>query len=182
MLVRQARIRSNVRGLRLMNGDCTKPIAFSLGIMAYNEEVNIGRLLASAVSQTFSTVILTEIIVVASGCADNTEGVVRSWAERDSRIRLLTQAKREGKASAVNQFLAEAKEKILVLCSADLLPEGDAIEQVVAPFLDPAVGMTTSRPVPLDDPESFMGLCGTSVMGFASPNKLAWLQGRRTDR
>jgi cellulose synthase/poly-beta-1,6-N-acetylglucosamine synthase-like glycosyltransferase len=149
-----------------MNGDCTKPIAFSLGIMAYNEEVNIGRLLASAVSQTFSTVILTEIIVVASGCADNTEGVVRSWAERDSRIRLLTQAKREGKASAVNQFLAEAKEKILVLCSADLLPEGDAIEQVVAPFLDPAVGMTTSRPVPLDDPESFMGFAAHLLWGL----------------
>src|SRR6266478_2143544 len=130
MLVRQARIRSNVRGLRLMNGDCTKPIAFSLGIMAYNEEVNIGRLLASAVSQTFSTVILTEIIVVASGCADNTEGVVRSWAERDSRIRLLTQAKREGKASAVNQFLAEAKEKISCFAAPICCPKGTRLSRL----------------------------------------------------
>src|SRR5205807_9192825 len=98
-----------------------KPIACSMGIMAHNEECNIGRLLNAAISQRTATVILTEIIVVASGCTDNTEGVVRQWAERDSRIRLFRQARRQGKASAVNQFLLEARENVLVLCCADLL-------------------------------------------------------------
>ncbi len=75
----------------------------------------------------------------------------------DPRIRLLVQEKRTGKASAINEYLPQAREKILVLCSADLLPEADAIEELVAPLVDPEVGMTSSRPVPVNDPGRFMG-------------------------
>jgi len=140
-----------------MNAKDPNTIACSMGIMAHNEERNIGQVLQRAISQRTATVTLTEIIVVASGCTDNTEAVVRRWAERDSRIRLLRQVRRQGKASAINQFLLEAREKVLVLCSADLVPEPDTIEQVVAPFADPNIGMTTCRPVPLNDPRTFMG-------------------------
>ncbi len=133
------------------------PITCSLGIMAHNEEANIGRLLEAVFSQRMKNVTVTEIVVVASGCTDNTEAIVCDWAKRDRRIRLLVQEKRTGKASAINEYLPQAREKILVLCSADLLPEADAIEQLVAPLIDPEVGMTSSRPVPVNDPERFMG-------------------------
>ena len=129
----------------------------SVGVMAHNEEANIGRLLRALISQRTSEVVLSEIVVVASGCSDNTESIVREWSARDGRIRLLVQAKREGKASAVNLFLSQASEKIAVLCSADLLPTPDAFEQVLAPFRDPEIGLTTARPVPVNDPGSFMG-------------------------
>lgn len=46
----------------------------SVGIMAYNEEANIGRLLGSVLGQRFTHGYLKEIIVVASGCTDRTEG------------------------------------------------------------------------------------------------------------
>jgi len=108
-------------------------------------------------SQRMKNVTVTEIVVVASGCTDNTEAIVCDWAKRDPRIRLLVQEKRTGKASAINEYLPQAREKILVLCSADLLPEADAIEQLVAPLVDPEVGMTSSRPVPVNDPGRFMG-------------------------
>ncbi len=133
------------------------PITCSLGIMAHNEEANIGRLLEAVFSQRMKNVTVTEIVVVASGCTDNTEAIVCDWAKRDPRIRLLVQEKRTGKASAINEYLPQAREKILVLCSADLLPEADAIEQLVAPLVDPEVGMTSSRPVPVNDPGRFMG-------------------------
>jgi biofilm PGA synthesis N-glycosyltransferase PgaC len=132
-------------------------IACSIGIMAYNEEANIGRILEALVSQRTAKVTLSEIVVVASGCTDRTGSIVQEWARRDGRIRLFVQPKRKGKASAINQFLPQAQEKIVVLCSADLLPEADAIEQLVAPFADPAVGLTTGRPVPVNDPGTFMG-------------------------
>jgi len=132
-------------------------IACSMGIMAYNEEANIGRLLQAVISQRTAKVTLTEIVVVASGCTDRTESIVQDWATWDQRIRLVVQPQREGKASAINQFLPQAREKIVVLCSADLLPEADAIEELVAPFADPAVGMTAGRPVPVNDPGTFMG-------------------------
>ena len=67
------------------------------------------------------------------------------------------QQQREGKASAVNQFLSQAREKIVVMCSGDLLLAPDTIEQLVAPFADPEVGMTNGRPVPVNDPHRFMG-------------------------
>jgi cellulose synthase/poly-beta-1,6-N-acetylglucosamine synthase-like glycosyltransferase len=128
-----------------------------MGIMAFNEEANIGRMLEAVASQRMAKVTLTEIVVVASGCTDGTEAIVQDWARRDPRIRLISKPRREGKASAINQFLPAAREKVVVVCSADLLPESDALEALLAPFADPAVGMTTGRPVPLNDPGTFMG-------------------------
>jgi cellulose synthase/poly-beta-1,6-N-acetylglucosamine synthase-like glycosyltransferase len=132
-------------------------IACSIGIMAYNEEANIGRTLEAVVSQRTAKVTPTEIVVVASGCTDRTESIVQDWARRDQRIRLMVQPRREGKSSAINQFLPQAREKIVVLCGADLLPQVDALEELVAPFADPAVGVTAGRPVPVNDPGTFMG-------------------------
>ena len=48
----------------------------SIGIMAYNEEANIGRLLSSLLDQNLTQANLTEIFVVASGCTDRTEKIV----------------------------------------------------------------------------------------------------------
>jgi len=125
--------------------------------MAHNEGANIGRLLQAIVAQRTSAVTLLEIIVVASGCTDNTEAIVNSWSGLDNRIRLVVQPRREGKASAVNCFLAQAREDILMVCSADLLPAEDTIEQLITPFTDPEVAMTSCRPVPVNDPNCFMG-------------------------
>lgn len=141
-------------------------ISCSMGIMAHNEEANIGRLLEALVTQRLRTVILSEIVVVASGCTDNTEAIVLDWARRDSRIHLIVQEKRSGKASAINEYLPQACERIIVLCSADLLPEADALERLVAPFADSEVGMATSHPVPVNDSGRFMGFAAHMLWGL----------------
>ena len=129
----------------------------SIGIMAHNEAANIGRLLELIRAQRTATVSIAEIVVVASGCTDETESIVCGQTRRDPRIRIVVQTHREGKASAINEFLRQTQEKIVVLCSADLLPAPDAIEQLVAPFKDPELGITCARPVPVNDPGTFMG-------------------------
>jgi cellulose synthase/poly-beta-1,6-N-acetylglucosamine synthase-like glycosyltransferase len=134
-----------------------EPVCCSLGIMAYNEEANIGRLLARVRTSKLERVAINEIIVVASGCTDRTENVVRVAAAIDPRICLISQPTREGKASAMNLFIEHARGDVLALSSADLLPAEDTLERLVAPFVDPRIGLTASRPVPVNDPSTFMG-------------------------
>lgn len=132
-------------------------IPISLGITAHNEEDNIGRLLQRIMEQRLTTVELREIIVVSSGSTDRTNEIVRDYAKLDPRIHLLIQEQREGKASTINLFMSEALSPILVLCSADLLPEVESLEKLVRPFRDPEMGMTAAHPVPVNNPDTFMG-------------------------
>jgi len=133
------------------------PIRCSVGITAHNEEANIGQLLEALRHQRLRAVEITEILVVASGCGDRTEAIVREHMAGDARVRLIVQERREGKTSAVNLFLANAREKICVLESGDTLPSEDAIENMVHMFADPAVGMTGAQKVPVNAPQHIVG-------------------------
>lgn len=132
-------------------------VPITIGITAHNEEANIGQLLQCLFDQELQIVEPREIIVVSSGSTDRTEEIVRDYMRLDPRVRLLVQEKREGKASAINLFLKQMTERVLVLCSADLQPQLDAIEKLASPFADPEMGMTSCRPVPVNDPNTFMG-------------------------
>ena len=129
----------------------------SIGIMAYNEEWGIQRLLEALLRQELVHARIKEIIVVASGCTDRTEAVVRDFMNQDTRIRLITQAQRRGKASAINLFLSIASGDICVLESADTIPERTSIDSLVAPFAFPEIGMTGGRPIPINSTDTFMG-------------------------
>ena len=128
-------------------------IRCSVGIIAHNEERNIGSLLQTMLNQELRTVEICEIIVVASGCTDETIPIVHKYQQRDSRIKLLVQPCREGKTSAINLFLQEAKEDICVQESADTLPREDAVEHLVRMFADPTIGMTGAHKMPVDTPD-----------------------------
>ena len=132
-------------------------IRCSVAITAYNEEANINQILEAMVNQRLFSVEITEIIVVASGCTDRTVEMVQEWMEKCPRIKLIVQEKREGKTSAVNLFLKEAKEKICVLESGDTLPDLDSVENMVSMFSDPAVGMTGAQKVPVNVPDHVVG-------------------------
>jgi cellulose synthase/poly-beta-1,6-N-acetylglucosamine synthase-like glycosyltransferase len=125
--------------------------------MAHNEENNIGQLLQNLLDQELQTVELRSLVVVSSGSTDRTESIVQDFAQQDDRVQLLVQNTREGKASAINLFLNQVEEEVLVLSSADLQLEPDTLEKLAAPFKDPEIGMTASRPVPVNDPNEFMG-------------------------
>jgi biofilm PGA synthesis N-glycosyltransferase PgaC len=132
----------------------------SIGIMAYNEEANIGKLLQALLRQKLTCCRLHEIVVVASGCTDRTVMIAREYAERESKVKVLVQERREGKASAINVFLQHAHEAdVIVLESADTLPaNGSTIDCLVRPLVEqPEVGMTGAQPAPVDNREHFLG-------------------------
>ncbi|MBI4845911.1 MAG: glycosyltransferase [Candidatus Omnitrophica bacterium] len=135
----------------------------SLGIMAYNESGNIGRLLEAVLKQEIFCAKLTEIIVVSSGSTDATDNIVRSFMQKDKRISLIVQAQRMGKASAINEFLGKAKGEIIVLESADTLPAKGTLEKLVAVFNDPQVGMAGAHPVPVNPDNTFLGFAAKFI-------------------
>ena len=132
-------------------------IRCSVGITAHNEEANIGRLLHAMLDQHLDEAEINEIIVVASGCTDNTCDIVRGLEAQEPRIKLLVQDEREGKVSAVNLFLQHAQEDICVLESGDTLPGEETVENLVKMFRDPQVGMAGAHKVPVNVPDQVVG-------------------------
>lgn len=129
----------------------------SIGIMAYNEATNIADAIASILQQRVPSCTVAEVIVVASGCTDATVPIVSAIAARDRRVRLVTQEHREGKASAINCFLAMARSPIAVLASADVRVKDGALDALLRNFCDPTVGMVGGRPVPVNNECSLLG-------------------------
>jgi len=125
--------------------------------MAYNEEANIAHTLQAILEQQGPSMCIEEVIVVASGCTDRTVPIVAEIASQEPRVRLCVQKKREGKASAINLFLKLATSQFAILIGADVIPEVGAVESLCKPFKDPMIGMVGGRPVPVNDPATFMG-------------------------
>lgn len=134
-----------------------KKLNVSIGIPAYNEEKNIGHLLNALLKQKTNKACIYEIIVIASGCTDETEKIVLNLQRTDRRIQLISEPVRTGKASAINLFLKKAKNKICVIVSADIIPETTTIEQLCKPFFNKNIGMTCGRPKPTNSLNSFIG-------------------------
>ena len=133
-------------------------IRCSVCITAYNEESNIGKILDAMVNQHLHEVAITEIIVVASACTDNTVPIIKEAMRKEPRIKLIEQEKRLGKTAAVNAFLQVAQEDICVLESGDTLPHEAAVEHMVRMFRDPKVGMTGAHKVPVNTPDHLASL------------------------
>ena len=88
-------------------------ISVSIGIPAYNEEKNIGRLLTAILNQKTYYVNIDEVVVISSGSTDRTNIIVDDFVRKDSRIVLIKQRRREGKASAINEFLKVTRNEVL---------------------------------------------------------------------
>jgi biofilm PGA synthesis N-glycosyltransferase PgaC len=143
----------------------------SIGITAYNEEGNIARLLNALLKQKTSEIGINEIIVISSGSTDRTNTIVEGFLQNNSQIRLIKQTRREGKASAINEFIKVANNEILVLESADTIPDSKTIETLCLPFENPIIGMTGAHPVPTNDSNNLMGY--TSHLLWSLHNRIA---------
>lgn len=130
----------------------------TVGICAYNEEQAIAKSIESIFGQTLKEVSVREIIVVASGCTDNTVPIVKELMAEHPSITLIVQEKREGKNSAINAYLDRKSTEIAVMLNADnVFATDDSLEQLVLPFKDPEIGITGGRPMPVNSPQDKIG-------------------------
>jgi len=132
----------------------------SVLVPAHNEAANIRNLLESLLNQRTEFARILEIVVVASGCTDDTAGIARLVAEANPGIRVHVQERRAGKVAAINEYLKmhDKSAELIVSCSADLFVASDVVEKIAVCLRDnPNVGMVGAHPVPDNDKSKLMG-------------------------
>jgi cellulose synthase/poly-beta-1,6-N-acetylglucosamine synthase-like glycosyltransferase len=130
--------------------------------MVYNEEKNITNLLKSLYTQELKDVAIDRIVVVSSGSTDRTDELVSDCQKKCDRVCLITQDKRLGKPSAINEFLKKSDKEVVVVSSGDIIFDNKAIEHLIIPFRDKTVGMTSVFPVPVNRNNGLMGFVAST--------------------
>ena len=132
----------------------------SIVVPAHNEAANIRRLLTALLEQETRVARIVEIVVVASGCTDDTAEVAREFGRGRPGLHVHVQERREGKVAAINAYLKmrDPRAEVTVICSADLDLARDVVDKMVCALKDqPEVGMVGGRPVPDNDPGKLVG-------------------------
>jgi glycosyltransferase involved in cell wall biosynthesis len=132
----------------------------SIVVPAHNEAANIRRVLTALLEQKTSFARILEIVVVASGCTDDTANVARDVGRGRPGMHVHVQERREGKVAAINMYMRrrDPRAEAIVLCSADLDVKPDVVEKMVCFLRDhPGVGMVGARPVPNNDGSRLVG-------------------------
>ncbi len=122
-------------------------------IATHNDGANIAILLERLLAEPG----VGELVVIASGCDDDTVPIVSEVAAGDPRVALYVEAERSGKASAVNFGVTCMSLPFIVLVSGDVLPEPGAIGLVVEALGRPGVGLAGGRPVPVNPEDTPIG-------------------------
>jgi biofilm PGA synthesis N-glycosyltransferase PgaC len=122
----------------------------AVGMMVHNEEATVEKCLRAILQERDGQSAVSSVVVITSGCTDASEDIVRSLAAVDSRVRLIIQGRREGKAAAINLFLSETTEPICALVGGDTLLGPGALTALVDVLRDPQVGMSGARIVPVN--------------------------------
>jgi cellulose synthase/poly-beta-1,6-N-acetylglucosamine synthase-like glycosyltransferase len=137
----------------------------SVGICAYNEGKNIGKLLSNILNEQELSAD-SEVLLVCSGCTDNTKETVQEYAAKDRRVKARFENERRGKANAVNQILANATGSVILFISADTMPQRGSFSRLVAKLQNPGVGIVCGNPVPSNSSSSLVGRIVQLLWGF----------------
>ncbi len=139
----------------------------SLIVATYNEAKVIQRKLMNIQELEYPKDDL-EIIIVDSASTDNTVELAKAFLENQSTLsfRILTQARREGKASALNYCRPFCSGNIVVLTDADVIYDKCALALLVAGFRDQSVGAISGKIVICNPDESSSTKCEKSYRGI----------------
>ena len=132
----------------------------SILVPAHNEARNIENLLESLLAQETHDARIIEIVVVASGCTDETAPLARRMSRGRPGMHVIVQERRSGKVAAINEFLLahDKRADVIVVTSADVRVAPDVVEKIVRKLKDePHVGMVGARPVPDNAADTTVG-------------------------
>lgn len=134
----------------------SKP-TLTVGIPAHNEERNIMHLIHSILNQKNGNYTLKEVIVSSDASTDKTVSLVRKMAKKDTKIKVIVNQTRKGKACRLNELYKIHNSDFLLTLDADvLLKDTDIIEKMINIFLeDKKASVVAAHLVPIK-PNSFI--------------------------
>jgi glycosyltransferase involved in cell wall biosynthesis len=152
----------------------TKKLTVTIGIPAFNEEVNISNILTDIFKQSEINFRLISIIIVSDGSTDNTVKSVRDF--NDKRISLIIGDKRLGKPVRLNQIAKKTSTDILILLDTDIrLKNSNVINYLVEPFLNnkKTVSLTSGYAVPFDPKNIVENIAYAGIKVWEEARKIA---------
>jgi len=129
--------------------------AFSIVVPVKNEERVIDRLLDSLSTLKYPQN-KKEIIIVEDGSTDKTNDICMNYAKEHDNVKILHKTLSNGKPSALNFGLAQAKGDIVAIFDADNVPANDALSAVVEYFEDPKVAAVQGRTASINPKENML--------------------------
>ncbi len=102
----------------------------SIIVPTYNEEADIARTMDALAALTYHPL---EVVVVDAS-TDRTPEIVQSFSDRIPNLRLIRQRPKPGVSVARNDGLREAKGEIVVILNADVFPDTDFVNRIMAHY------------------------------------------------
>lgn len=136
-------------------------------ITAFNEEKHIKEKIENTLQVDYPRELL-EIIVASDGSTDDTNQIVRSFANEN--VRLVEVTERLGKENAQKQAIGEAKGELIVFSDVSTRIETHALRRISEVFQDATVGAISSE-------DRFISQDGSVVGEGAYVKYEMWLRG-----
>ena len=114
----------------------------SLIIPAYNEAKVIAQKIQNSLALDYPKEGL-EIIIASDGSTDGTDQIMRTFAKQG--VKLVALHPNQGKSSAENQAVAEARGEILLFSDADVMLQAGAVSKIGRNFADESVGCVIGK-------------------------------------
>ena len=108
-----------------------RPI-ISVVMPCYNAEKYLGETLDSIIKQTFKDI---EIICIDDGSTDRTPKILKQYAQKDKRIKIITQ-KNSGVVTARNNGIAAARAEYIYPFDSDDIITPDCLEKLYTAMID----------------------------------------------
>jgi glycosyltransferase involved in cell wall biosynthesis len=131
--------------------DTQKKFSVTVGIPAYNEELNILYTLQSVVKQAGQLFTLEKIRVISDGSTDKTEEIVKAFSREHPMVELVADQERKGKITRLNQLCRMNESDFLIFLDADTVFESEnAIEEAIRVFRgDEDVNVVAMHEIPV---------------------------------
>jgi cellulose synthase/poly-beta-1,6-N-acetylglucosamine synthase-like glycosyltransferase len=122
------------------DGPPPEPYPFlSLVIAAYNEEDAIEAKIRNFLESSYPG--RSELLIVSDGSTDRTVEIASRYISE--RVRLFAESINRGKGASLARALPLARGEIVVFSDATSIFSVDALNHLILPFADPAVGLVT---------------------------------------